>query len=214
LPERAERSEATDVKADGRVVIGGVPRSKNDVVFESTSSSGEKVVVTKRQGFAPPVDPEANESVAQLVTQLESRDTPSAFSSFAPPAPFDLKSYQDDPKTYLAKIEPGRVFAPAQPADDVPVIRAEGKRFHRLKQGESVRLRVAAAGGVPVAFGSQDLGSFENKLSSITVAADEKGIAEATFTATGGTIDLVQVLAASPTASGQVQFTIDVIVPD
>ena len=76
-----------------------------------------------------------------------------------------------------------------------------------------MRLKVAASPGAPVAFASQDLGQFENSLTSITIAANEEGVAEAVYTASGGTIDLVQILAASPMASGQVQLTIDVAVP-
>jgi hypothetical protein len=204
--------DANDRTAD-RVVIGGIARPASDISsFDAPRKEG-RVPVKKRQGFSPAVAPSLNESVAQLANNLSSRESPNVFSSFAPPAAFDAEAYRADPKAYLAAIEPGRVFVPAQPGEGVPPIRSEGKRFHRLKQGESVRLKVAAVPGAPVAFASQDLGQFENSLTSITIAANEEGVAEAVYTASGGTIDLVQVLAASPMASGQVQFTIDVAVP-
>ena len=85
--------------------------------------------------------------------------------------------------------------------------------LHRVKQGESVRLSVKVTPNAPVTFSSHDLGSFENKLTTTTVVADENGIASANFTAGGGTIDQVYVLAASPVTSGQTTFTIDVSLP-
>lgn len=212
----AEKDSASDKPvsaiASSRVVIGGVERPSSDVRLSPPETTSPQKTVKKRQGFSPAVDPNANASVTQLVSELKTRQNPSSFSSFAPPEQFDVESYKADPEPYLAKIEPGRVFAPAQPGDGVPPIRSEGKRFHRLKQGESVRLRVAVPSGYPVTFASQDLGQFDNQLSSITVAAGDDGIAEAVYTASGGTIDLVQILAASPMASGQVKFTVDVAV--
>ena len=91
-------------------------------------------------------------------------------------------------------------------------IRAEGKRFHRLKQGEAVRLTVEAEPFAPVSFNSNRLGQFENQLTSTTVVAGEDGIATATYTASGGTIDQVQILAGSPVNSGQVKFSLYVSV--
>lgn len=220
LPESPVLADGPDVEdvapvLDERIVVGGIPRMPSDVSLGDRSLSEQPTIVKKRQGFSEPVDPEANASVVQLAAALEDRTDPAAFSSFAPPSKFDLEKYRENPEEYLTKIEPSRVFAPAQPGEDVPVIRSDGKRFHRLKQGESVRLRVdAKTAGAPIAFSSGSLGTFENKLTSITVAADDQGIAEAVFTASGGTIDLVRVLAASPMASGQVEFTIDVAVPE
>jgi hypothetical protein len=211
------RSEVATLDASNatvdRVVVGGIARPSSDISSLGSPRKEDRVPVKKRQGFSPAVAPDSSESVAQLARDLASRETPNAFSSFAPPSVFDANAYRADPQAYLSAIEPGRVFVPAQPGEGVPPIRSEGKRFHRLKQGESVRLKVAASPGAPVAFASQDLGQFENSLTSITIAANEEGVAEAVYTASGGTIDLVQVLAASPMASGQVQFTIDVAVP-
>jgi len=65
----------------------------------------------------------------------------------------------------------------------------------------------------PVTMTSNNLGSFANGLTSITVAADSSGLAEAVFTASRGTIDDIQILAASPVTSGQIAFTVNVQVP-
>jgi hypothetical protein len=81
-----------------------------------------------------------------------------------------------------------------------------------VKQGESVRLAVQAAAFAPISFHSENLGQWENQLSSITVVANEQGIAEANFTASGGTINEVRILSASPVTSGQAAFIVNVAV--
>lgn len=205
---------ASSVDKPGQVVVGGIPRPATDVKLPTGESNTEKREVPKvRQGFSPAIDPNANPQVAAIAEALKTREKPNQFSSFVPPEPFDVEAYKANPEAYLATVEPGRVYAPAQPADGVPVINAVGKRFHRLRQGESVRLRVSALAGAPVSFSSSRLGQFDNQLTSITVRAGEDGVAEATFTASGGTIDEVPILAASPMASGQVSFTLLVSVP-
>ena len=45
------------------------------------------------------------------------------------------------------------------------------------------------------------------------MAADQQGVARATFTGTGGTRGEVQILASSPLTSGQAQFLVDVAYP-
>lgn len=66
-----------------------------------------------------------------------------------------------------------------------------------------------------LAFASFDLGYFRgSQLSSETVLADSSGVATAEFTAGGGTVDDIKILAAGPLTSGQVQFTVQVILSD
>ena len=113
----------------------------------------------------------------------------------------------------MTGVEPSRVFGSKQPGPGVKPILARSARFHRVKQGESVRLQVQVTPKSPVAFTSFNLGSFENNLTSITVAAGEDGLAEAVFTASRGTIDDIPILAASPETSGQIAFTVNVQVP-
>lgn len=102
------------------------------------------------------------------------------------------------------------MFSPAQPGDNVVAIAPEGSAYHGVVQGESVSLKVRVQPKDPVTFMSFQLGYFENQLTSITVQADEQGIAQANYTAGGGTIDDVQILAAGPRTSGQVQFLVNV----
>jgi hypothetical protein len=66
---------------------------------------------------------------------------------------------------------------------------------------------------MPVTFYAPRLGLFANKLTTITVQADEEGIAMATYTATPGAQGDVMVLAASPMNSDQAHFSIGITVP-
>ncbi len=218
MPEEpAEPEEPPVVMPSGFAMVGGVQRPASDVKIDSQSSaSARRSLPKKRQGFSPALSPDENEQVQAVFTALkdENRSQPERFSSFVVPRNFDADAFKENPTEYAQQyasiVEPGRVFAPAQPGEDVPVIRSGTRRFHRVKQGESVRLSVKAAPNAPVTFTSQDLGQFANKLSSMTVVAGEDGTATANYTATGGTIDEVQILAASPITSGQVAFTVSV----
>jgi len=104
--------------------------------------------------------------------------------------------------------EPGRIWQTAQPGLDVPVLTTLIAGTHTLAQGESVRLQVQAVAGFPVTFTTFDLGTFENSLTTVSVPANDDGVATATFTATPGSLFRAHVLAASPGASGQVHFEI------
>ena len=98
-----------------------------------------------------------------------------------------------------------------QPAENVPALTVLGDGYYRVKQGETVKLTAKGAPLAPVTFTSTDLGAFdESKLSSVTVRADDKGVAMVTFVATPGTLNDVNILAGSPLASGQARFKVDV----
>lgn len=212
--EKPEEAPGKVKLAPGRAMIGGIERPASDVRFAKDREQVERKPPRKRQGYSPSVDPESNEQTQLVAEALKSREKPERFSSFVVKRGFDAEKFRAEPAKYAAEyasvVEPGRVFAPAQPGDGVSVLRAESSRFHRVKQGEALRLSVEAVPNAPVTFASQDLGQFENQLSSVTVVANEQGIASATYTASGGTIDEVQILAASPVTTGQVAFTVSV----
>ena len=201
---------------DGFALVGGVPRPESDVRKDERDASTYQPP-KKRQGFAPALDPDTNPQVKLVSEALKTRDKPERFSSFVTPHNFDAEKFKANPSEYAAEyagiVEPGRVFAPAQPGPGVTAIRSESKRFHRVKQGEAVRLSVEAVPNAPVTFSSFKLGQFENQLTSITAVAGADGIATAEYTAAGGTIDEVHILAASPVTSGQVAFLVSVQVP-
>ena len=208
-PNDGEISPTSDVPSDW-VQIGGVLRPKSDVQLDAPKLDAAGVPTKVLHGFSPPVSPVANKQVGSVYAALKDRTDAQAFSSFETAKDFDLEAYKADPEAYLNEIEPSRVFSPAQPGDGVPVLAANGTAYHQVTQGESVLLSVQAVAGAPVTLTSFDLGSFDNELTSITVKANDDGVAQAKFTATGGTIHEVKILAASPMATGQVKFTVNV----
>ena len=171
----------------------------------------------KPEGAPPVVKSDVNEQVKMVHEAMKTGEHPERYSSFVVNRSFDEKAFKANPEQYAneyAKIvEPGRVFAPAQPAEGTKALRSVGGRIQRVQQGESVRLAVAALPNAPVTFTSFGMGQFENLLSSTTVVADAEGKAQATFTATSGTKNEVKVLAASPVLTEQVAFTVAVRLP-
>ena len=197
------------------VKMGGVARPATDV--RSDKSNTPKEPLLKREGAYPKVALDANPQVAQVAQALKSGKNPERYSSLIVPKSFDAEAFANDPekyaKEYASIVEPGRVYAPAQPGDSVPVLRVDGDRHHRVTQGESVRLGVLATPFAPVSFTSTGLGQFENLLTAITVVADQNGKAVAPFTATSGTKHNVNILAASPVLAEQIKFTVSVELP-
>lgn len=200
---------------EGWVSVGGIYRPASDVVAgqkqnEKESSTAPKMI----QGFSPDIAPDTNPHTQLVAASLKSRENPERFSSFIVPASFDLEAFKANPKayaeSYAAVVEPGRVFASAQPGEGVSSISTTSSRLHRVKQGESVTLTAKAIPYAPVSFWTENLGSFENKLTAITVVADENGDASTAFLASGGTIHEVNVLASSPVTSGQLRFIVSV----
>jgi hypothetical protein len=213
----ARLSPQSDVPKDW-IAVGGIKRPPTDVVKSeprvSSKSNIRSPVPLKPEGFPAPIDSATNSQTRAVADALVSGTNPERYSSFIVPESFDPEAFKANPesyaKGYAETVEPGRVYASAQPEDGVPVIRASSDRMHRVVQGESVELAVEADSFAPVTFTSQQLGSFPNGLSSITVVADANGKASVAFTASGGTKDNVFILAASPVTSGQVRFVVNV----
>jgi hypothetical protein len=204
---------------EGWVSVGGIYRPASDVVAGQKQNEKEESASPKMiQGFSPDIAPDTNPHTQLVAASLKSRENPERFSSFIVPASFDLEAFKANPKayaeSYAAVVEPGRVFASAQPGDGVSQISSASARFHRVKQGESVSLSAKSVPFAPVSFWTENLGSFENKLTAITVVADENGDASTTFLASGGTIHEVNVLASSPVTSGQLRFIVSVRIPE
>ncbi|MCK6472735.1 MAG: hypothetical protein L6R28_13415 [Planctomycetes bacterium] len=184
------------------------------------SPAGENASADKEQPTEPeeklatavPVKADANPQAKSIAEALKTKTHPERLSAMLPPKAFDADAFARNPDLYTQAHEPGRVFQAAQPGRDVPALRAEGSRFHALKQGESAELVVRGKPGAPVSFTTFDMGTFaENKLSTVTVRADDKGLARATFVASAGAINDVNILAASPLASGDVSFKVEVV---
>ena len=205
------------------VDVGGVRRPASDVdpgigrvgVKQSQADGNKPKGNPYFYGKQTPLDPKLNANVESvyvaLTAKAEADKHPERLSPMIAPKQFDLESYQRDPASYLSIVEPGRVWQSAQPGPGVPVLKRISDRRQTLNQGESVRLQVQTAPDAPVTFTSFDLGAFQNQLTSITVASNKEGVAEAVFTGTPGTISKVNILAASPLASGNQKFEMMVL---
>ncbi|MEQ1826761.1 MAG: hypothetical protein ABL921_12480 [Pirellula sp.] len=199
----------------GWTVYGGIARPSTDVrVSYQDDKKKPRKKIYKLEGPRPKLNVNANAETAQIAEALSGKRDPSTLSSSIVPTSFNKAQFDANKEAYATEyaknIEPGRVFVTAQLGDGVPVLRSDGGRFHRVNQGERVRLKVDAPAGAPIAFSSMKSGQFINQLSSITVVADQNGKAEALFTASSGTIGEIPILAASPVASGQIRFVVSV----
>ena len=161
-------------------------------------------------GVLPSVPVDLNPQVRSVADALRNKNHPERTSTMARPAAFNAAAYQADPDAYLNTAEPARVFQPAQPGPGVPQLAALTPYFQEIVQGSSVVLEASAPPGAPVTFTSFDAGEFSNRLTTMSVRADERGVARAEFTGTPGTIENINILAASPLAAGQVKFVVRV----
>jgi len=193
------------------VEVGGVRRPITDIKTPpAPKDSGSPV---PDYGTFPAVPIDANDQVKSVVEAHMTKTHPERLSILVPPAPFDKDAYERAPDGYLNAIEPGRVWQTAKPGVGVPRLRSITPRAARVEQGEPLALRVQAVPRAPVTFVALDGGEFQNRLRTITVQADENGIARVTFVGIPGTIDEVKLLAASPLLSGQLQYFINVQAP-
>jgi hypothetical protein len=165
-------------------------------------------------GRLPAIKSDVNPQVKAVVEAIRQGNHAERLSLMMRPRSFDAKAHQASPAAYLEVVEPGRVFQTAEAGPGVPRLAAAGNTFHEVAQGQAATLRVQAPAGAPVSFSAFDGGQFDNQLSSITVRADARGVAETRLLATSGTIEDLNVLAGSPMASGQVKFVVNVQMPD
>lgn len=127
------------------------------------------------------------------------------------PAPFDAQAYIRDPAAYLAIIEPGRVFQSVAAGPGVWEIRPDGRPWRAVPSGGRTGLAALAPPRAPVSWHCAEGGVFaESTVNSITVQADDAGIARVTYIATPGTTGDATVLVASPICSGRAAFTIHI----
>jgi hypothetical protein len=212
VPQQAGQPKPVkSLSRDETVVVGGVKRPATDV-RRGPRTPHEKPLVLD-YGRAPKIDPQANPQVASVAETLRTGKFPERVSTHILPKPFDKQAYAANPQAYLNVVEPGRVWQPAQPGSGVSRLKSLTARITDVEQGEPLPLRVQDVPRAPVTFTSFDMGAFQNQLPSITVAADEKGIATAVFTGTPGTINSVNILAASPMTSGQLNYVVNVSMP-
>ncbi len=197
----------------GYVKVGGVWRKQTELGKPVVPNTKIKEGSLRNPGQSPRVKADLNPQVASVSEALKSKKHPERLSLFKSPPPFDKAEFEKDPDKVLNTIVPGRAMAPAQPGPDVNPIRKRSPGIVKVLQGESTTLRVKAARNAFVAFHTSDLGVFGSGIKTINVRADDKGIAEATYTATKGTVGNVRVVAASPYNSEIARFVVNVTLP-
>ena len=234
---RISLAQALGIAPDELVNVGGVDRPMRDLerikktVGGSPASDApgvrDSLPPPPKAGRAPRLTGNENAQVAGMLAEMRgelqqrgdrtddgANDEQRVVTSRFRPEPFDRQAYTADPQAYLDQIRPARVFDPAQPADDVTPLEYMSPAFTNILQDEQVQLRVKADPGSPVAFYTPQTAWFEESLlSSVTVAANDEGIATATLKAGGGSVGLVDVMAASPVHSRQIQFRVKVDLP-
>ncbi len=161
-------------------------------------------------GRTTPTPIDANSATRAIADAAASHSRPELFSLGIAAPPFDKNAYEKDPDAYCALAMPSRCFQAAQPSKTVPALVPVGPTLRHIDQSGGCELQVKTLPGMPVSLTSLDLGAFSNGLTAITVRADEHGIARAAFVAGPGTINDVHILAASPVASGQVRYVVNV----
>jgi hypothetical protein len=163
-------------------------------------------------GRVQPVNGNSSAQAASVLEALKTRSHPERLSLMHPPQKtFDKAAFDANPEAYLNVVEPGRVFQTEQPGKEVTALTVVGSAYKRVIQGDTVVLTVKGVPLAPVTFTSTDMGAFaENKLNSVSVRADDKGVAKVTFVAASGALNDVNIMAGSPLASGQALFKVDI----
>jgi hypothetical protein len=160
-----------------------------------------------------PVDFAAQkQSVAEAAA---TKSHPERISTFAPPSPFNLTAWKQDPvgyaKKYASVVEPGRAFVSADPGAETPALVLDGPAYAEIPKLGDVTFRVKTLPFAPVSAFAEDMGTFDNGLCYITLIANSQGLADVTTHAGPGVTNLFKIQCASPAASGVVQATVNVI---
>ncbi|MBA2480248.1 MAG: hypothetical protein H0V44_06275 [Planctomycetes bacterium] len=176
-----------------------------------SSELGQGVPVSTAPAPATPLDHRVRAAAALANRTLPTPTPQLIHARKQTPAPaFDRDAYLADPAAYLDVASPGRAQSPAQPAADVPMITAVSGTAGTIPPLGSAVLKAQTEPGMPVTFTSWGLGSFDSGFPTITVAADEAGIACARFTASAGTVGQCPIIAASPVRGGTLRFLVTV----
>lgn len=215
--EKTNETKSDEPPFPGAVKVGGVWRPKTDIESQfkpiTPGTDAEWAKKPTQIGTSPALDPELNPHTKSVAEAIRTGKHPERLSVMIAPQAFDKESFLKDPEPYLNTVEPGRVFQTAQPGPGIEHIKRSTNYMYTLLQGESVALTAEADPGMPVTFYSSKLGQFSNKLTSITVRADDKGIATTTFTASPGTYGDIDIIAGSPTREGNASYLVRVELP-
>ena len=124
---------------------------------------------------------------------------------------FHRAAYLADPASYLSKVAGSRVYEVANPAADVASLTPAGPTGFSAPTNGEVTLAAKTEPGCPTTFVTFGLGEFPaSGLQSVTVAADDQGVASTQFRIISGTVGNCLVLAGSPVCANTIQFMISV----
>lgn len=124
---------------------------------------------------------------------------------------FNRAQYVADPDRYLSQVAGGRIYEVSNPAADVDALAPAGARGFSVPTNGEATLAARTEPGMPVTFTSFGLGEFPaSGLQSISVAADEHGVARAQFRVTPGTVGSCLVTAGSPVRANTLNFLISI----
>ena len=203
-------SGSGDLQAEARLnelVVLGAPTDQHGT--EST-----RIQKPTSQQNSPYEQAKADPNNPRVQSVLEAARTgkyPERLDVSVDPKPFDQTAFQKDPQAYLNTIEPGRVYQTMPPKKGAPRLQMIGKNPTTVDSGADVVLKVQAVPGAPVSFFAQRGGIFrESTLNSITVQADEKGVATVTFFANPGTVAIAPVVVGSPMLAGNEEIMVSV----
>jgi hypothetical protein len=176
-------------------------------------AASQTPAVNKPHPFvAHSVDPNLNANTKCVADARKDTKHPERLSPLFMPADFNKAAFDANPQAYLDVVEPGRVWQTADPGPQVTRLNTKGPWMLDVAPGGNVTLSVTGVPLAPVTFTAFDGGMFDNQLNSMTVRADANGEAHVTFTATPGTAGSggLKILAGSPLASDQAEFTVTV----
>ncbi len=180
--------------------VPSVPGTHADAAPHA-AQSGEPAVVAAPDRLAARVVPAIEVGSARRSAPRGGHDHPA----------FDRAGYRADPAGYLARIAPGRVHEVADPAAGVALIAPVGPSGFSVETNAEAVLAARTEPGMPVTFTSTGLGEFpDSGFPSITVAADDAGIARARFRVTPGTVGSCQIIAGSPAVAGTTTFLVSI----
>ncbi len=200
----------------GYVKVGGVWRPKSDVELTVPGAAVPNADPAKKPspvGRTPGIEKDANPAAKSIAEAIKNPELAYRLSNMLPAPEFDRAKYEADKQAYLDEVVPGRIWQSATDESKAAKIKRVGEYGHQVLQGETVVLTAEAEPGMPVTFYSPRMGQFENLFPTITVAANEKGIATAHFKAAGGTRGEIDIIASSPVRTGLARYLVEVILP-
>ena len=124
---------------------------------------------------------------------------------------FNRAAYLADPAGYLGQIAGSRIYDVANPAAGLDALAPVGPSGFSVATNTEATLAARTEPGMPVTFTSFGLGQFPaSGMQTVTVAADDQGIARAQFLVNPGTVGSCLITAGSPVVSSTIQYLISI----